>query len=66
MEGTIAMVSDKGFGFIKVEGRDKDLFFHQTECVGDIFKSLKRGSQVVFESIGQSPKGETALGVSLV
>ena len=30
MEGTIKnLVGDKFFGFIKVEGREKDLFFHK-------------------------------------
>ncbi|MDZ4227081.1 MAG: cold shock domain-containing protein, partial [Patescibacteria group bacterium] len=33
-EGTIARLTDKGFGFIKIEGQEKDLFFHSNELVG--------------------------------
>ena len=32
-EGTIAGLNEKGFGFIKRDGMDKDLFFHSNELV---------------------------------
>ncbi|MDP3646334.1 MAG: cold shock domain-containing protein, partial [bacterium] len=38
--GTIARLTDKGFGFIKVEGMEKDLFFHSNELVGTTFSEL--------------------------
>jgi len=31
MEGTIKNLTDKGFGFITVDGEEKDLFFHKNE-----------------------------------
>jgi cold shock CspA family protein len=35
MEGTIkTIVSEKGFGFITVEGEEKDLFFHKNDRLG--------------------------------
>lgn len=63
--GIIARLTDKGFGFIKVEGREKDLFFHSNELVGVSFDSLREGDKVTFE-IADSPKGPNAVKVSKV
>ncbi|MBV9159336.1 MAG: cold shock domain-containing protein [Candidatus Kaiserbacteria bacterium] len=62
-EGTIARLTDKGFGFIKVEGREKDVFFHSNELVGVTFNELKEGDKVTFE-IADGPKGPNAIKVS--
>lgn len=64
-EGIIARITDKGFGFIKCEGREKDLFFHSNELVGVTFEELREGDKVSFE-IADSPKGPNAVKVSLV
>lgn len=64
-EGTIARLTDKGFGFIKVDGRDKDIFFHSNELSNVQFDQLNEGDKVTFE-IGESPKGPNALKVSRV
>ncbi len=64
-EGTIARLTDKGFGFIKIEGQEKDLFFHSNEVVGTTFDELREGDRVSFE-IGDGPKGPNALKVSRV
>ena len=64
-EGTIARVTDKGFGFIKVEGQEKDLFFHSNELVNIAFDDLREGDKVTFE-IAESPKGLNAVKVSRV
>jgi CspA family cold shock protein len=61
--GTIARLTDKGFGFIKVEGREKDLFFHSNELVGVSFDELHEGDSVTFE-VAESPKGPNAVKVS--
>jgi CspA family cold shock protein len=61
--GTIARLTDKGFGFIKVEGMAKDLFFHSNELVGVSFDSLREGDTLTFE-VAQSPKGPNAVKVS--
>ena len=61
--GTIARVTDKGFGFIKHEGAEKDLFFHSNELVGVSFDELREGDAVTFE-IADSPKGPNAVKVS--
>ncbi len=55
-------MADKGFGFIKIEGRDKDLFFHVQNVIGgeDTFKSLKEGDTVDFVENPNGPKGPAA------
>lgn len=64
-EGTIAGLTDKGFGFIKVEGMGKDLFFHSNELVDVQFDTLQVGDKVKFE-VGESPKGPNAIQVSKI
>ncbi|HEY4522176.1 MAG TPA: cold shock domain-containing protein [Candidatus Paceibacterota bacterium] len=64
-EGTIARLTDKGFGFISREGQEKDLFFHSNELVGVSFDELREGDKVTFE-VGESPKGPNAIKVSRV
>ena len=62
-EGTIARLTDRGFGFISVEGEEKDLFFHSNELKNVEFKDLREGDKVTFE-IGESPKGPNAVNVN--
>ena len=63
--GTIARLTDKGFGFIKRDGQEKDLFFHSNELVGVSFDALREGDTVSFE-VADSPKGPNAVKVSKV
>lgn len=64
-EGTIARLTDKGFGFIKIEGQEKDLFFHSNEVTGTTFDELREGDKVSFE-VGEGPKGPNATNVSRI
>jgi len=64
-EGTIARLMEKGFGFIKLDGQEKDLFFHSNELVGTTFNELREGDKVTFE-VADSPKGPNAVKVSKV
>lgn len=61
--GTIKRLTDRGFGFIAIEGSEKDLFFHSNELKGVAFEDLKEGDKVQFE-VTSSPKGENATNVS--
>jgi CspA family cold shock protein len=63
-KGKIARLTDRGFGFIAREGKDKDLFFHSNELQGVEFKDLKEGDEVEFE-VGEGPKGPNATNVKL-
>ncbi len=62
MIGTIKKKTDKGFGFIKVDGSDKDLFFHNNALVGVSYDDLREGESVSFD-VEDSPKGKNAVNV---
>jgi len=64
-KGTIARLMDKGYGFIKTEDSEKDLFFHANELQGVDFDSLKDGDEVEFE-VKEEAKGPQAVNVSRV
>ncbi|KOS25041.1 cold-shock protein [Bacillus anthracis] len=53
--------SEKGFGFIEVEGGD-DVFVHFSAIQGDGFKSLEEGQEVTFE-IEEGNRGPQAANV---
>ncbi len=62
--GTIKkLIEGKGFGFIAVEGQEKDLFFHAKELSGVTFEELKEGDAVSFE-VTQAEKGPAAVNVT--
>lgn len=63
MKGTIARLTDRGFGFITPESGDKDIFFHAKELSGVEFNDLAEGDTVTFE-LGEGPKGPAATAVA--
>ena len=65
MEGTIKTLTEKGFGFITVEGEEKDLFLHSKELQGVSYDELKVGDKVSFEK-ADSDKGPNAINVSRI
>ena len=62
-QGTIKRLTDRGLGFIQIEGEEKDLFFHSNELDGVTFEELKEGDAVQFE-VTDGPKGPSATKVS--
>ena len=60
-KGTVAKITDRGFGFISREGQDKDLFFDINEFDGD-FEALKEGEELEFEVV-DGEKGPSAVNV---
>ncbi len=66
MKGTIArLVADRGFGFVKPEDGEKDIFFHAKVVEGVTFEELKEGDAVTYE-VEDGPKGPSASSVSRV
>jgi len=66
MEGTIKkLVTEKRFGFITVDGEEKDLFFHGNELKNVKFEELKEGDRVSFDK-ADSPKGPNATNVNKI
>jgi len=66
MEGIIkTLVIGKGFGFITVDGEEKDLFFHRNELQDVTFEELNEGDRVSFEK-SDSDKGPNATNVARI
>ena len=65
MKGTIARLKDQGFGFIKPEEGDKDIFFHANSLQGVTFEELQEGDEVTFE-VEETEKGKNATNVTRV
>lgn len=42
---------DKGFGFINMEGEERDIFFHYSQIVQEGFKTVDQGQVVEFELV---------------
>ncbi len=62
-KGTVKWFNDaKGFGFIRLEGVEGDIFVHHTSIQADGFRTLSEGEEVEFELI-QGPKGPKAENV---
>ncbi len=62
MKGSIVRKRDEGYGFIKPESGDKDVFFHASALVDIDFDSLNEGDAVTFD-IEEGPKGPAATNV---
>lgn len=62
MKGIIKKLTERGFGFISIEGEEDDLFFHSNELEGVEYNELHEGDEVTFEK-GQSDKGPNATNV---
>ncbi|GAA3723904.1 CspA family cold shock protein [Spinactinospora alkalitolerans] len=62
-QGTVKWFnSEKGFGFIAVEGGGPDVFVHYSAIAGTGFRNLEENQHVEFE-ITQGPKGPQASDV---
>jgi len=63
--GVVKTVTDKGFGFISQEGKEKDIFFHENSLEGDLAeRKLKVDDKVTFD-IEETPKGLSAVNIKL-
>lgn len=54
--------SDKGYGFITVEGQSKDVFVHFSAINAQGFKTLEEGQKVEFE-IEEGNRGPQATNI---
>ncbi|MGC1401692.1 MAG: cold-shock protein [Thermodesulfobacteriota bacterium] len=63
-EGKVKWFNEnKGFGFIEVDGQDKDVFIHHSAISMAGFRTLEEGQRVSFD-IEQGKKGPAAINVT--
>ena len=61
--GKVKWFSDaKGYGFIRAEGSETDIFVHYSNIQADGYRSLKEGDAVEFDMV-DGPKGPKAENV---
>jgi CspA family cold shock protein len=66
VQGTVKWFNqEKGYGFIEVDGTERDVFVHFSAIEMDGFKTLVQDQRVEFE-IGEGPKGPQAERVTVV
>ena len=58
----VKIVGDRGFGFIKPDEGEKELFFHARSMDEGAFDQLQENDKVTFE-IEDGPKGPAAVDV---
>ena len=65
-QGTVKWFNtEKGYGFITLEGDNQDVFVHWSAIQMDGYRSLEEGQQVQFE-VGEGQKGPQAESVTLL
>ena len=65
MNGVVKWFNDeKGYGFIKTDELDKDVFVHYSGIAGDGFKKLAEGQKVTFDT-EDGDKGIKAINVEV-
>lgn len=63
-QGIIKVIKQKeGYGFLEIEGKEGDLFFHATKTKD--FKLMNVGDAVVYADIVNNGRGDQAVGVAL-
>lgn len=66
MQGVVKWFNNtKGYGFIKVDGRESDVFVHYTAITATGYRSLNEGDRVSF-TLEQGQKGPEARNVSKI
>lgn len=64
--GVVKWFNDaKGFGFITLDGEDRDCFVHYSSIQGDGFRSLMEGDRVQFDLVA-GQKGPAAENVTKI
>ncbi len=64
--GTVKFFDNvKGFGFITIEGTEKDVFVHYSAINSDDYKTLNDGDRVQFEIV-EGERGDQAANVTVI
>jgi cold shock protein len=64
--GTVKFFNaEKGYGFISLEGGDKDVFVHYSNIQGNGYRTLEEGQKVEFD-VAPGRKGDEAQHVRAI
>jgi CspA family cold shock protein len=64
--GTVKFFNaEKGYGFISLEGGDKDVFVHYSNIQGSGYRTLEEGQKVEFD-VAPGRKGDEAQNVRAI
>ena len=64
--GTVKFFNaEKGYGFISLEGGDKDVFVHYSNIQGNGYRTLEEGQKVEFD-VAPGRKGDEAQNVRAI
>ena len=64
--GTVKFFNaEKGYGFISLEGGDKDVFVHYSNIAGSGYRTLEEGQKVEFD-VAPGRKGDEAQNVRAI
>jgi cold shock protein len=64
--GTVKFFNaEKGYGFISLEGGDKDVFVHYSNISGSGYRTLEEGQKVEFD-VAPGRKGDEAQNVRAI
>jgi len=62
-KGTVKWFNDaKGYGFLRIDGQEEDIFVHYSAVKAEGFRTLNEGEQVEFDVV-KGPKGMKAENV---
>ncbi len=65
IEGIVEHLTEKGYGFIKCEEYDKNIFFHAKDLVKVSYETLRKGDVVLIDEVEATPKGYAAKGIKI-
>lgn len=66
-DGIVAYLNiDKGYGFIEIQGYEKNIFFHARDMRGNNFSEIKRGDKVEVRDVIPTEKGFNAVEVKII
>jgi len=65
-KGKIVNLNEKGYGFIKIDEFDKNVFFHAKDLRHIKFEQIRKGDLVSVSSVNQTDMGYNAKDVYLI